>query len=86
MRHFYFCIIASFENAGISLQKPAKPHIHVCTYKHRKCVRKHKYARIYESLEHKSYGEQLRELGLFSLEEALGRPYRSPQLPEGRLW
>ena len=29
---------------------------------------------------------QLRELGLFSLEEAQGRPYHSPQLPEKRLW
>jgi len=28
-------------------------------------------------LEHKSYGEWLRELGLFSLEETQGRPYCS---------
>jgi len=35
-------------------------------------------------LEHKSDGEQLRELGLFSEgeEEAWGRPYHSVQLPE----
>ena len=33
-------------------------------------------------LEHRSYGEQLREMKLFSLEEAQGRPYHSLQLPE----
>ena len=37
-------------------------------------------------LEHKSYGEQLRELGLFSMEEAPGRPDGSIQLPERWLW
>ena len=34
----------------------------------------------------KSSEEQLWELGLFSLEEAEGRPYPSLQLPERRLW
>jgi len=34
---------------------------------------------------HKSCEERLRELGLFRLEEAKGRPYRSLQLPERRL-
>ena len=36
------------------------------------------------SYKHKSYKEQLRELGLFSLEEAQGRPYCTLQLPEER--
>jgi len=37
-------------------------------------------------LEHKSYGKQLWELGLFSLEKVQGRPYCSLQLPERSLW
>ena len=36
-------------------------------------------------LENKSYKKQLREQGLFSLEEAEGRPSRSLQLPDTRV-
>jgi len=32
-----------------------------------------------------SYKDRLRELGLFSLEKAVGRPYSSLPLPEGGL-
>lgn len=43
--------------------------------------------RLVKGIEHKSYEEQLRELGNLNLEKTrLRKPYCSLKLPERRLW